>query len=196
MQATKGDIRLRIFRDDCNDSPRDWDNMGTIVSFHTKYNLGEDHNFEDSQEFHDVINEKDYIILPLYIYDHSGITINTTGFSCPWDSGQFGWIYVSKHYVRENYGVKKISPKLRKRVEELLKAEIETFDKFLIGDVYGFVLDRKVVCDCCDNVEYEDIDSCWGFYGTDWKENGLGESLGDNADLLDDLDDGYCELIS
>ena len=27
------------------------------------------------------------VILPLYLYDHSGITMNTTGFSCPWDSG-------------------------------------------------------------------------------------------------------------
>ena len=28
------------------------------------------------------------VILPLYLYDHSGITMNTCGFSCPWDSGQ------------------------------------------------------------------------------------------------------------
>lgn len=33
------------------------------------------------------------VILPLYLYDHSGITMNTCGFSCPWDSGQVGWIY-------------------------------------------------------------------------------------------------------
>ena len=35
------------------------------------------------------------VILPLYLYDHSGITMNTCGFSCPWDSGQVGWIYAS-----------------------------------------------------------------------------------------------------
>lgn len=38
-----------------------------------------------------VISQK-FLMLPLYLYDHSGITMNTTGFSCPWDSGQVGWI--------------------------------------------------------------------------------------------------------
>ena len=36
------------------------------------------------------------IILPLYLYDHSGISMKTTPFSCQWDSGQVGWIYVEK----------------------------------------------------------------------------------------------------
>ena len=30
-----------------------------------------------------VISQK-FLMLPLYLYDHSGITMNTTGFSCPW----------------------------------------------------------------------------------------------------------------
>ena len=39
------------------------------------------------------------VILPLYLYDHSGITMNTCGFSCPWDSGQVGWIYADKAMI-------------------------------------------------------------------------------------------------
>ncbi len=35
-------------------------------------------------------------ILPVYLYDHSGITINTVPYSCRWDSGQIGWIYQPK----------------------------------------------------------------------------------------------------
>jgi len=23
-------------------------------------------------------------------------------------------------------------------------------------------------CDCCGHVEYEDLESCWGFYGLDY----------------------------
>ena len=30
------------------------------------------------------------VILPLYLHDHSGLTMNTSGFHCPWDSGQVG----------------------------------------------------------------------------------------------------------
>lgn len=52
-----------------------------------------------------VISEK-YIVLPLYLYDHSGITMNTTGFSCPWDSGQVGWIYASKEDALKEFGGK------------------------------------------------------------------------------------------
>ena len=47
-----------------------------------------------------VISEK-YLMLPLYLYDHSGLAMSTESFSgraphAEWDSGQVGWIYVSK----------------------------------------------------------------------------------------------------
>ena len=43
--------------------------------------------------------------LPLYLYDHSGITMNTGGFSCSWDSGQMGWIYATKEDIQKEYGL-------------------------------------------------------------------------------------------
>ena len=50
-----------------------------------------------------VISEK-YLMLPLYLYDHSGLAMSTESFSgraphAEWDSGQVGWIYVSKEDV-------------------------------------------------------------------------------------------------
>lgn len=47
-----------------------------------------------------VISEK-YLMLPLYLYDHSGLAMSTETFvgkavHAEWDSGQVGWIYVSK----------------------------------------------------------------------------------------------------
>jgi len=76
--------------------------------------------------------------LPLYLYDHSGITMNTTGFSCPWDSGQVGYIITSKERVREEWKVKRISPKLRKLVYTALKLEVEEYDHFLRGEMYCY----------------------------------------------------------
>ena len=55
-----------------------------------------------------VISQK-FLMLPLYLYDHSGITMNTTGFSCPWDSGQVGWIYASKEDALREFGGKNIT---------------------------------------------------------------------------------------
>jgi hypothetical protein len=98
------------------------------------------------------------ICLPLYLYDHSGITMNTTGFSCPWDSGWVGLIYVTKQQVREEYDWKVITESRRKKIEEYLTGEVETYDQYLTGDVYGYEIIRP------DGSEDE---SCWGYFGSD-----------------------------
>ena len=97
--------RISIFQDTDPMNPRtDYDNAGTMVCFHSRYNLGDKHNFtlESAREFS---RRKDIICLPLFLYDHSGITINTTGFSCPWDSGQVGFIYITKAKALKEWGV-------------------------------------------------------------------------------------------
>ncbi len=96
---------------------------------------------------------KDMVILPLYLYDHSGITMNTTGFSCPWDSGQVGWIYADAGMIKNAYGT--ITPDTMKKAKELLEHEVKEYDYYLTGQCYGFKLFEG-------NVE---IDSCWGFIG-------------------------------
>lgn len=94
-----------------------------------------------------------FVLLPLYLYDHSGITMNTTGFSCPWDSGQVGWIYADKEKILAEYG--SLTPDTMEKAENLLHGEVEYYDHYLRGDCYGFELYR-------DGVEE---DSCWGFIG-------------------------------
>lgn len=187
------------------------------------------------------IIKEDNVILPLYLYDHSGLTMNTTGFSCGWDSSVVGFIYCSKKDFRSETGyseeelfseevhrapsvyehvkvkgqedrgygrVKKVTeetvtidfdymkiPSFRKeenlitvslediasvqanKAEEMLKGEVETYDQYLRGDVYGFVVEKKVGCECCGHVETEEVDSCWGFFGSDPIENGMKDNL-------------------
>ena len=100
--------------------------------------------------------DKHYIILPLYLYDHSGITMNTTGFSCQWDSGQVGYIYVSIADVKKEYNWKLLTKKRREQIEQYLKNEVSTYDDYLTGNVYGYIIKDK---------DGEDVDSYWGFYG-------------------------------
>lgn len=145
-------------------------------------------------EILDIISKK-FIILPLYLYDHGGITISTRPFSCPWDSGQVGWIYVSKADVCKEYGVKRITPKVRKQAVSVLEAEVEEYDIFLRGEIYGYVLSRideakleaylKAAGLSRDDLSDREIefflveeDSCWGFYGSDFSANGLLDSVG------------------
>jgi hypothetical protein len=96
---------------------------------------------------------KDMAILPLYLYDHSGITMNTGGFSCPWDSGQVGWIYADNDMIKENYG--EVTPDTIEKARNLLQAEVEEYDCYLTGQCYGFKLYKGDA----------EIDSCWGFLG-------------------------------
>ena len=93
------------------------------------------------------------VIMPLYLYDHSGITMSCSPFSCPWDSGQCGWIYADYNMIKKEYG--EVTPETVERARSLLQSEVEEYDHYLTGQCYGFKL-------------YEgdaEIDSCWGFLG-------------------------------
>ena len=164
--------KLEIF-DDLNPcSPREFDNLGTMVCFHRRYNLGDETELKSSdfsswEELENYLykEENALIAIPVFMYDHSGLWINTTGFSCPWDSGQIGYIYVSKEKVRREYSCKRISKKLKKMIREMLCSEVDLYNDYLSGNVYGFTLTNK------ENAE--EIDSSCGFYGTDYIENGI-----------------------
>lgn len=177
---------VEIHQDDNTDNPRTWDNLGTITYKHRNYKLGEETIGDPIEWLEDMLGLKNqytytnqrlqeletlfykkFIALPIYLYDHSGISIQTTPFSCTWDSGKVGYIYITKKKIREEYSTKIVTAKLRERVQEYLKGEITTFNQYLTGDVYGFKH---------FDAEGEEIDACWGFYG-DNAENGIFDHL-------------------
>jgi hypothetical protein len=163
-------VDIKIYPDDAPMNSRvDWDNLGTMLCRHRRYDLGDDDGIDDSdcsswEDVRDLIikEEKPLVILPLYMYDHSGITINTTGFSCQWDSGQIGWIYVTKKSCKE-MGV---DPNDLEKLERFLLAEVDTYDQYVSGQVYGFSINH----DTDDEIIK---DSCWGFFGYDHEKSGL-----------------------
>jgi len=161
---TIGKYRIDNITDTDPQDPRGWDNLGSMVCFHNSNNLGDKHDYKsenyngwDEMEKDIIKRENVGVILPLYLYDHSGITMNTTGFSCKWDSGRVGFIFISKEKIREELGHKYVTQKVRNKVEKLLVGEVETYDKYLTGDVYGYRI--------TDTETDEEFESCWGFYG-------------------------------
>ena len=183
-ETTFGNYTITVSQDTMAESPREWDNLGTMVCWHRSYNLGDEDGAKEhgsARNFfvnlsgmdldHDYITDEQYdravkrahelnIILPLYLYDHSGITMNTTGFSCGWDSGQVGHIYVSLEKIRKEFGCKRVSKKQRALVEKYLTGEVESYDDYLTGNVYGFNIERED-----EDGEQVDVDSCWGYFG-------------------------------
>jgi len=170
---------LQIFQDTWAESPRTWDNLGTMAIFHKRYNFGDEIDFS-SDNFNGWTEMEEYIktdlkaavILPIYMYDHSGITINTQGFACPWDSGQVGFIYVTESKLKEQYSVPKLTSDMIDKATATLEEEIKTMNKYIMGDVYGFQLVKKEY-DQDDKI----IDSCSGFYGEDPGDNGMLEHI-------------------
>lgn len=168
----KGNLRIEIHTDDDPQSPREWDNLGEILYTSSRYVLGD--RKVDTDEIESICKNPDMVWLPVYAYIHSGVTVNTTGFSCPWDSGQCGIIYTTKEKVLANWNRQRLTDKLRKRAEDLLKAEIEDYDKYLQGDVYGYKVLRECNCPHCGNTEPEELDACWGYYDLDYvREEGM-----------------------
>lgn len=147
---------INVMHDDDPMNPRDNDNLGTMVCFHNRYKLGDDHNFE-VEEAKILENSDKIIALPVYMYDHGGITINVHPFSCRWDSCKLGFIYVTKEKVRKEYDKKLISPELKRTVERVLKAEVEEYDFYLRGESYFYTVEKNG----------ETIDECGGFTSED-----------------------------
>lgn len=168
MEKVIGRYKVKVLQDSDPESPRSWDNLGKMVCFHNRYDLGDKHEYKSKdysgwEQMERSITRKENVcvILPLYLYDHSGITMSTGSFNDRWDSGQVGFIYVSKEDVRKEYNVKRITKELREKVTKILESEVETYDKYLTGEVYGFEvwkLGKK------SGKEKKMVDSCWGFY--------------------------------
>ena len=161
-----GKYEIEIIPDSDPESPREWDNLGTMVCQHRRYNLGDKHDYDLSNcnSWSDVKRELGYppIILNLYLYDHSGITISCSPFGDPWDSGQVGFIFATEETLIKEYG--RVDEEIISKAKSVLEAEVKTYDEYLRGDVYGYRIYE--VCTCDHGHEHrEEIDSCWGFYG-------------------------------
>jgi hypothetical protein len=127
-----------------------------------------------------------YVILPVYMYDHSGLVLQTAPFSDPWDSGQVGYIACSLSKARETYMLPTADwdtrltgepLRLRERVTKTLQAEVEVYSQYLGGDVWYYVCEEYEQCEACDRGEWQTVDSCGGFYGSDPHANGMWDAV-------------------
>ena len=165
-ETRKGNYITRTYQETDPESPRGWDNLTTMLCFHNRYNLGDKTEYKSDmfEGWEDMKNklvdtEDVHTILPLYLYDHSGITISTSPFGCNWDSGQVGWVFITNQTIKEE-GIDE------SKVEEYLKSEVETYDQYLTGEVYGYKIFKVETCSQGHEHE-EELDSCYGYYGED-----------------------------
>lgn len=168
-----GNKILKIYQDEFNDfSPRDNDNVGEMICFYKGWELGDENDlnqddfnsWEELKEY--LIKEKKaVIILPLSVYEHGSLTIKIGNYKgllpeghYEFDTSNVGFVYVTKEKLKEE-GLTK------KKAEKIINAEVEEYNKYLNGEVYGFKITKTKKCKCCNHIEEIDIDSCWGFIG-------------------------------
>ena len=120
--------------------------------------------------------------LPLWLYDHGGITMScgtrTGQYADRWDSGQVGWIIALKKTIMSEMCVGE--DEWRERAVSHMEAVVKEYDQYLTGDTYGFTLyvEDPEVEERDGNTEWQEVDSCWNFFGDDIMENGIVDSIG------------------
>jgi len=147
---------IELHRDLDPINPREWDNLGTMVCCHRRYNLGDEQ--ASSEEIKELMERDDVEYLPLYLYDHGGLAMNTGGFyhcdSLRWDWGMVGIIYVTHEKIKQEYG--EVNDETIQRALRVLESEVKTYSHYLQGLVYGYAIRREG--------SHEIIDSCYGYY--------------------------------
>lgn len=154
----RNELDVEIMYDEDPYNPRQDDNVGTMVCAHSEYRLGdeqydEDDYYEGWGELEAYLRDerKAVIILPLCLYDHSGITMYVGDTHDRWDGCQVGFIYCTQEDIDREWSGDK------EKAENYLKQEVKTYNQYLTGQVYGFSVTNPK--------NGEEIDSCWGFYG-------------------------------
>ncbi len=162
---TKAPLCAEIHQDDMDQSPKEWgdDNL-FLVGFHRDFwveqegfsqdvcravvDAESDYDGSYTQTVKDI--KKKYHVFPLEAYIHSGVVLALSREGNfpdrAWDVSQLGLVFVAKKEWRTKLKARKAALGL-----------IETWNQYLSGDVYGYVIREEG--------DEEHIDSCWGFYG-------------------------------
>lgn len=213
---------LTVEQDDYAEDPREWDNLCTMVCWHRNYSIGDKHNYDDVDEFfryilhhicgmeyedfnaldtdenYKLICESDKLIIkPINLYDHSGITVSTSNgypYNDRWDASYVGFIYATKETIlKEIANANEVN--WTAIADEVIENEMDTYDQYVRGEVYAFILDKKVkkqdTCPHCGEVirEYEEderVDACGGFFGDCLEENGILGNIGSDIKFVED----------
>lgn len=175
-------INIIVEHDNEADNPREYDNLGTVAIMSSCGDITIDRKLPEytGNLMNDVVNKicveqnlnkNDLIFLPVYKFEHSGVTFSTKPFDDFWDSGLDGIIYVTKQQVRNFYQVGRISRKLLNNVTSALESEIKILATWAEGDTYSIAIRDQ---------DGEIIDSCSSIYSTV-----------DLNEILDDMIESY-----
>lgn len=155
--------RYEVVYDDFADSPYDECMSSIFVSAHRRYELG-NVNLRDSyevaeyeQEHKDDIewSKKHGLYSNVFLMDHSGLTLSRSAFPGMYgyfDSGQVGFIYVSREVLKK-YNITRMGSKVKEVLHKVLDWEFECIKNYVEGNTYILFDNEKGVGQLCGTYE-------------------------------------------
>lgn len=183
--------RLEVVYDQDSESPREWSNLGYFITCDSRHGspdkkdifekvVKETGDEANSQAEHiDLIKkwfaenaeQKVLAIFPIVKYEHSGVSYSL-GTVKGFDYSNNGF-YIITDKTQKELGTPKAS------FEKVIGQELEVYNKWLDGEVYGFRLYDE---------QGNEVDSCYGFYDLEdirehlpkeWKDEDLTKYITD-----------------
>lgn len=159
--------QLEIYYDDDTENPREWSNLGLIVSKQSIITdeeckpLVQDLINSQARNMQDHLNEMEKIVadyfdsevvfsIPLLKYEHSGVKYYTGYNDSGWDCGCVGFVFVTESKLKE-MGMENDLVKICNIIDN----EMETLTQWVNNEVYRFVLFDE---------QGEEVERCTGFY--------------------------------
>lgn len=183
-------FKINVFMDENYDDQDLKDDQAFIVYDHNQFYVRV--KGFDPEEIFNYINEKNgskylplykhlnfingkyetnyYHVFPLYAYIHSGVALslgnNSYPFTCPWDTSMSGFVLI-KQVKGWTYR--------REKALKVAESVVENWNDGLSGNVWGYTITYnplEIINDEDNKPEFdEEIESCWDFYGDNWKED-------------------------
>lgn len=210
-------LRYRLEQDtDASDPRQEWDHFATMVCNQRWHELG-DRGPEDNEL--EAYRRGGLPLLSRYLrryegavavrmlglLDHSGLHMYLGGGENRfdpggWDSGTVGFIYVTREQLKAAGFEPGDKVDGEDAAEMIIRQEVEEYDQYLTGDVYGYIIETIPECDdedccldsgepndsrvphrygcsCACHEEGEHVESCWGFYGHEYAEQEAKDAL-------------------
>ena len=202
MEETYKNYTIEIEQEEGDFDPRDWDNTGIMLCSHRRYSLGDQQigrsimeECSNWDEVEQVIREtyNPVIIMPLYLYDHSGLSMRTYrhGYHSSWDCGQVGFIIATEKSIEKMHGKVDLTPEFLEKLENYLISEVKEYSQYLEGDVYWVRV---------TDPDGEELDSLGGMFGydetmkevQDWIDVDLKRREGISWDRMSAVPEGAC----
>ncbi|MBS9767822.1 MAG: hypothetical protein KGV44_09835 [Flavobacteriaceae bacterium] len=159
--------QLEIYYDDDTESPREWSNLGLIVSkqsiitdeeckplvqdlINSQARNIEEHLQEMEKIVADYFDSEVVFSIPLLKYEHSGVKYYAGYNDSGWDCGCVGFVFVTESKLKE-MGTENDFDKISQSIDN----EMETLTQWVNNEVYRFVLLDE---------QGEEVERCTGFY--------------------------------